>query len=98
MLSLLLKKKPHRLGNRGVKEVQKHPWLEGIEWENVLKYKIKAPFIPETKGDHWLSNFEEITETSNHNDSTTTSISSQRSNPVIPEDYNGIFEEFESFA
>ena len=33
-------------GNNGVKDVQKHKWFEGFNWEGLKKRTLTPPFIP----------------------------------------------------
>jgi len=33
-------------GNNGVKDVQKHKWFEGFNWEGLKKRKLAPPFVP----------------------------------------------------
>jgi len=33
-------------GNNGVKDVQKHKWFEGFNWEGLKKRTLTAPFLP----------------------------------------------------
>jgi len=33
-------------GNNGVKDVQKHKWFEGFNWEGLKKRTLAPPFIP----------------------------------------------------
>ena len=48
IISKLLEKDPNnRLGKNGIKEIQKHPFFYSINFEDLKKKKIKAPFKPE---------------------------------------------------
>jgi len=33
-------------GNNGVKDVQKHKWFEGFNWEGLKKRTLTAPYLP----------------------------------------------------
>jgi len=33
-------------GNNGVKDVQKHKWFEGFNWEGLKKRTLAPPFVP----------------------------------------------------
>jgi len=33
-------------GNNGVKDVQKHKWFEGFNWEGLKKRTLTPPFVP----------------------------------------------------
>jgi len=33
-------------GNTGVKDVQKHKWFEGFNWEGLKKRTLTAPYLP----------------------------------------------------
>jgi len=44
---LLLERDPNaRLGAKGYKEVMEHPWFEGVEFDDIYKKNVKAPFKP----------------------------------------------------
>jgi len=46
-INLLLQRKPKkRLGYNGVKEIKEHPWMNGIDWELLIRKKIEAPYVP----------------------------------------------------
>lgn len=46
----LLQRKPqNRLGFLGAKEIKEHPWLEGINWEQVFNKTWNSSFTPENK-------------------------------------------------
>ena len=46
-INRLIQRKPkNRLGKDDINEVLDHPWLEGFDWENCSKKKLKPPYIP----------------------------------------------------
>uniref|UniRef100_A0A8C9SLI4 cGMP-dependent protein kinase n=1 Tax=Scleropages formosus TaxID=113540 RepID=A0A8C9SLI4_SCLFO len=49
-----------RLGNQknGVKDIQKHKWFEGFNWEGLCKGTLAPPFIPNVNGPLDTSNFD----------------------------------------
>ncbi|XP_034085045.1 cGMP-dependent protein kinase 1-like isoform X2 [Gymnodraco acuticeps] len=49
-----------RLGNQknGVKDIQKHKWFEGFNWEGLRQGTIASPFTPAVKGPLDTSNFD----------------------------------------
>ncbi|CAF3408642.1 unnamed protein product [Rotaria socialis] len=56
LLSKLLQTRPlRRYGNlqNGVDDIKNHPWFSSINWESLLKKRIKAPYIPEPDKDHY---------------------------------------------
>ncbi|CAF1138134.1 unnamed protein product [Rotaria magnacalcarata] len=56
LLSKLLQTRPlQRYGNlqNGVDDIKNHPWFSSINWENLLKKRIKAPYIPEPDKHHY---------------------------------------------
>ena len=62
IISKLLEKDPdNRLGKNGIKEIQKHPYFNSINFEDLKKKKIKAPFKPEiiTDNSDLTKNFDE---------------------------------------
>ncbi len=40
-----------------LKDVRRHRWFRGFDWEALEKEKMEAPFRPEVKGDSDISNF-----------------------------------------
>lgn len=61
IIEKLLNKNPDkRLGCQADSlEILSHPWFESLDWTKLLEKEIKAPFVPETKGDAFLSNFDD---------------------------------------
>jgi hypothetical protein len=50
LIDALLKTNPReRLGSGGVDEIKNHPFFEGINWDDVLKKKVKPPYVPVIK-------------------------------------------------
>ena len=50
LISLLLEKDPgNRMGTSGLQQIKKHPFFNGISFDDLVKKKIKAPFKPNTK-------------------------------------------------
>ena len=50
LISLLLEKDPgNRLGTSGLQQIKKHPFFNGISFDDLVKKKIKAPFKPNIK-------------------------------------------------
>ncbi|XP_036385406.1 cGMP-dependent protein kinase 1-like [Megalops cyprinoides] len=49
-----------RLGNQknGVKDIQKHKWFEGFNWEGIRKGTLTPPFMPSVDGPLDTSNFD----------------------------------------
>lgn len=68
LLSGLFNKDPEkRLGSGpdGAKNLKKHPWFQGVNWDALLNKEIKAPFKPVIKSEIDVSYFDpEFTETS----------------------------------
>lgn len=63
--SLLTKDPENRLGSglEGAMEIRKHKWFEGVQWDDILLKRVKAPFVPVVKGETDVSNFDsEFTE------------------------------------
>ena len=61
LITKLLDKNPSkRFGkNSGFKEIKEHPFFKGIDFDEILNKKIKAPFIPEISGKLDVHNFDE---------------------------------------
>uniref|UniRef100_A0A8C1NY34 cGMP-dependent protein kinase n=1 Tax=Cyprinus carpio TaxID=7962 RepID=A0A8C1NY34_CYPCA len=49
-----------RLGNQknGVKDIQKHKWFEGFNWDGIREGTLTPPFIPNVEGPLDTSNFD----------------------------------------
>ena len=63
---LLIKEKVDRLGSKnGFKEIVNHPFFKGFNWDDMINRKIKAPYVPETGGDNWKRNFDDLDGSSN---------------------------------
>ena len=50
---LLLRKDSSRLGYYNELEVKNHPWLKNINFNDLINYKIKSPFIPRRNHDNY---------------------------------------------
>ncbi|CAF3818359.1 unnamed protein product [Rotaria sp. Silwood1] len=44
-----------RYGNlrNGVNDIKNHPWFSSIDWIDLFKKRIKAPYVPEADKDHY---------------------------------------------
>jgi len=66
LLDGLFQKEPSKRlgsGSTGAGEIKAHPWFHGVDWDQILKKDIKAPYIPVIKTDVDVSNFDpEFTE------------------------------------
>jgi cGMP-dependent protein kinase len=45
-------------GNNGVKDVQKHKWFEGFNWEGLKKRTLTPPYMPKVMSSTDVSNFD----------------------------------------
>ena len=56
---LLTREVQSRLGNRkdGVDEIMKSKWFSSLSFDDMMKRKIKAPWVPKLKSDQDFSNF-----------------------------------------
>jgi cGMP-dependent protein kinase len=45
-------------GNNGLKDVQKHKWFEGFNWDGLKKRTLTPPFLPTVNGATDISNFD----------------------------------------
>ena len=60
---LLLRKDVNRLGYFNDLEVKRHPWLSSINFDDLVNFKIAAPFIPKKNYDNYDKKYcEEIEE------------------------------------
>lgn len=56
----LMEKNPQkRLGARGVQEIKNHKFFKGLNWDDLAKKKIAAPFKPQIRDPMDVSNFSE---------------------------------------
>jgi len=63
LLTKLFQKDPQeRLGGgpEGARAIRNHPWFAGVDWNAYLRKEAKAPFIPVTKDDLDVSNFDPV--------------------------------------
>jgi hypothetical protein len=43
----MIQRKPvNRLGYHGFQEVMRHPWLQGVDWEQMRQKTLTSPYIP----------------------------------------------------
>uniref|UniRef100_A0A3B3D8R7 Ribosomal protein S6 kinase n=1 Tax=Oryzias melastigma TaxID=30732 RepID=A0A3B3D8R7_ORYME len=62
LLKKLLVKDPHRRlgsGPRGAEDIKAHPFFKGLNWEDLAKKQVAAPFKPELKNELDVGNFSE---------------------------------------
>jgi protein kinase A len=54
-----------RYGNlkAGSADIKRHPWFEGVDFNLLLAKQIKAPYIPNIRGDGDASHFDKYPET-----------------------------------
>ena len=52
----MINKSDNRLGKNGAEEIKKHPFFNGVDWDNIRN--TKAPFIPILKNEYDTSYFE----------------------------------------
>ncbi|KAH7278246.1 hypothetical protein KP509_38G032500 [Ceratopteris richardii] len=50
----------HRLGTKGIDEIQNHPWFNGIQWDKL--YHMEAAYKPEVNGELDTQNFDRFEE------------------------------------
>ena len=43
---MIYRKPMKRLGYNGIDEIKNHPWFKDVNWEDLIKKKIKASFLP----------------------------------------------------
>jgi serum/glucocorticoid-regulated kinase 2 len=62
LITKLLRKKPvERLGNgKDVEEIKAHKAFEHIDWDKLLRKKVKPPFKPRVEGTLWMENFDSM--------------------------------------
>ncbi|KAG2238061.1 hypothetical protein INT48_002628 [Thamnidium elegans] len=54
-----------RYGNlkNGANDIKNHPWFQGVDFERVANRQIRAPYIPQIRGDGDASHFDRYPET-----------------------------------
>ena len=60
ILKKLVSDSENRLGRNGADDIKKHPFFEGLDWENLRK--IKSPYIPNVTSDISTENFDKFDE------------------------------------
>jgi len=63
LISKLLQMNPkNRICNSHLdaKELKHHPYFRGLNWDKLMRYELKAPFIPKLKSDKDLRNFDKM--------------------------------------
>jgi serum/glucocorticoid-regulated kinase 2 len=54
LLSKLLHRRPEeRLGSRGIKDIQNHPFFASLDWEALYHKRVTPPFLPQCVDDQW---------------------------------------------
>ena len=48
-----------RLGVNGMRDIQKHQWFEGFNWDGLRHHTLNPPIIPNIKNPADASNFDE---------------------------------------
>ncbi len=57
---LLAKEPEKRLGHKGADQVKSHSFFKGINWDDVLKKKLKAPFVPTLNSEEDVRYFRDV--------------------------------------
>ncbi|CAD8178715.1 unnamed protein product [Paramecium octaurelia] len=50
---LILRKPERRLGSNGIEEILHHSWLKGYPWDDLLKKKVQALYVPGAVDDNF---------------------------------------------
>ncbi|CAK88737.1 unnamed protein product (macronuclear) [Paramecium tetraurelia] len=50
---LILRKPERRLGSNGIEEILHHSWLKGFPWDDLLKKKVQALYVPGAVDDNF---------------------------------------------
>jgi hypothetical protein len=58
LINKMINSSDERLGKNGIEEIKRHPFFEGIDWDNIRS--TKAPFIPELENDYDTKYFEKF--------------------------------------
>lgn len=63
MLNLIKRKPKERLGHwEGIKELKRHKWFSGFNWNALKHFKLKAPFIPNSDENFPPGLFDKLTD------------------------------------
>lgn len=46
-------------GRGGIKDIQKHKWFDGFNWEGLRRRTLKPPYVPKVMNAADASNFDE---------------------------------------
>lgn len=60
ILKKLVSDAENRLGRNGAEDIKKHPFFEGLDWDNLRK--VKSPYIPSVTSDISTENFDKFEE------------------------------------
>lgn len=61
--NLLMKDPARRLGTHGADQIKQHPFFAVVDWQQIEKKQVTAPYVPLVKNDCDFSNFnQEFTE------------------------------------
>jgi len=60
ILKKLVSDSENRLGRNGADDIKKHPFFEGLDWDNLRK--TKSPYIPNVTSDISTENFDKFDE------------------------------------
>ncbi len=60
LLKKLVTDADNRLGRNGAEEIKRHPFFEGLDWDNLRKQK--SPYIPIVTSDISTENFDKFEE------------------------------------
>jgi serine/threonine kinase 38 len=60
ILKKLVSDSENRLGRNGAEEIKKHPFFEGLDWDNLRK--SKSPYIPSVTSEISTENFDKFDE------------------------------------
>ena len=88
-INQLIQRKPkNRLGKDSIYELINHPWLEGFDWEELKKKKMKASYIPK-EGDNFDKKY------CLQNNKMGTETQERYKEIVLDPNYNKVFKKFD---
>ncbi|KAL1123727.1 hypothetical protein AAG570_001500 [Ranatra chinensis] len=81
---LLVQDRTKRLGNmkNGAEDIKRHRWFKSVDWQDVIRRRMKPPIVPRVRYDGDTHNFDDYPETD------------WKAAPCVPEKEQNMFADF----